>query len=149
MSTSGLMTTSSNLTKLINGDLSLIGQKQDVDGAFGAQCWDFVAYATGINTSSSYWLASNWKAGENVMSNGKVAVGTAIATFLGPKGSYYSDLGNHTAIFAGYGSENGVSGFYVWDQNWNPKVNSPIQKHFIANNQSGTSNAGNYCLIRV
>jgi hypothetical protein len=45
------MTTSTNLTKLINGQLN--GQYIDVDGAYGAQCWDLVAYATGINSSSS------------------------------------------------------------------------------------------------
>ena len=144
---SGLMTTSTNLTKLINGQLN--GTYIDVDGAYGAQCWDLVAYATGINGSSSYWNANNWKAGENVMSNGNVAVGTAIATFLGPNGSYYSSSGNHTAIFAGYGSENGVAGFYVWDQNWNLSGNVAIKKHFVANNKSGTSDADNYYLIRV
>jgi hypothetical protein len=144
---SGLMTTSTNLTKLINGQLN--GTYIDVDGAYGAQCWDLVAYATGINGSSSYWNANNWKAGENVMSNGNVAVGTAIATFLGPNGSYYSSSGNHTAIFAGYGSENGVAGFYVWDQNWNLSGNVAIKKHFVANNKSGTSDADNYYLILV
>ncbi len=147
LSPSGLMTTSTNLTKLINGQLN--GTYIDVDGAYGSQCWDLVAYATGINGSSSYWNANNWKAGANVMTNGNIAVGTAIATFLGPNGSYYSSSGNHTAIFAGYGSENGVSGFYVWDQNWNLNGNLAIKKHFVANNKSGTSDADNYYLIRV
>ncbi|BAY22952.1 hypothetical protein NIES2100_27160 [Calothrix sp. NIES-2100] len=146
-SPSGLMATSTNLTKLINGELN--GKYIDYDGAYGAQCWDLVAYATGINSSSTYWNANNWKAGANVMSSGNIAVGTAIATFLGPNGSYYSTSGNHTAIFAGYGSENGVSGFYVWDQNWNLNGNLAIKKHFIANNKSGTSDADNYYLIRV
>jgi hypothetical protein len=136
------------LTKLINGQLN--GQYIDVDGWYGAQCWDLVAYATGINGSSSYWSTNNWKAGENVMGNGNIAVGTAIATFLGSNGSYNNPSGGqHTAIFAGYGSENGASGFYVWDQNWNLNGNLAIKKHFIANNKSGTSDADNYYLIRV
>ena len=157
-SPSGLMTTSANLTKLINGDLSLIGQYIDVDktgyetgknGAFTLyQCWDFVAYAAGmINTSYSsnpYWSTSNWKRGENVIENGNVAVGTAIATFKGTNNLY----GGHTAIFAGYGSNNGVSGFYVWDQNWD---GSAIQKHFISINGSSklNSNAKEYFVVKV
>ncbi len=143
------MTTSTNLTKLINGQLN--GQYIDVDGWYGAQCWDLVAYATGINSSSSYWSTNNWKAGANVMSNGNIAIGTAIATFLGSNGSYNTPgyLNQHTAIFAGYGSENGVAGFYVWDQNWNLSGNVAIKKHFVANNKSGTSDADNYYLIRV
>ena len=84
------------------------------------------------------------------MANGNVAVGTAIATFLGPNGAYDNPYGGqHTAIFAGYGTEYGVSGFYVWDQNWNINGDLSIKKHFIANNKSGTSDADNYYLIRV
>ncbi|MBD2221761.1 VCBS repeat-containing protein [Calothrix sp. FACHB-1219] len=139
----GLMTSSQKLTALINGQLN--GVSLDVDGYCGAQCWDLVAYATGNNTSTY-----NWKCGENVMANGNIAIGTAIATFLGPNHTYdtppnYSS--QHTAIFAGYGVEYGVAGFYVWDQNWNWQPY--VQKHFIRSNGSGTSDADNYYVIQV
>jgi hypothetical protein len=72
---------------------------------------------------------------------------------LGPNASYYSNSGNHTAIFAGYGYENGASGFYVWDQNWDvngsPDTKKLIKKYFIPNNRFGTSDADNYYLIRA
>ncbi|BAY61274.1 peptidase S8/S53 [Calothrix brevissima NIES-22] len=139
----GLMTNSQKLTTLVDGQLN--GLSFDVDGYYGAQCWDLVAYATGNNTSTY-----NWKCGENVMANGNIAIGTAIATFLGPNHTYdtppdYSS--QHTAIFAGYGVEYGVAGFYVWDQNWNWK--QYVQKHFIRSNGSGTSDADNYYVIQV
>jgi hypothetical protein len=83
------------------------------------------------------------------MGNGSVAVGTAIATFLGLNNAYDNPSGgNHTAIFASYGTENGVSGFYVWDQNWSYE-GDPIHKHFIQNNGSGTLDADSYCIINV
>ena len=145
----GLMTTSNNLTQLINGQL--IGQYKDVDGSYGAQCWDLVAYATGINSSSKYWSTTNWKAGANVMSNGNVAVGTAIATFAGPNGKYNGGAYLHTAIFAGYDTVKGVSGFWVWDQNFDALLNGDlsIKKHFIRNNSSNQSDADNYFVINV
>ncbi|BAY20915.1 hypothetical protein NIES2100_06590 [Calothrix sp. NIES-2100] len=157
---SGLMATSDKLMQLRNGELN--GKSFNVDNYAGAQCWDLVAYATGINSSSSYWLTTHWKAGANVMANGNVAVGTAIATFLGPNGAYDNPVKNangkttwiqHTAIFAGYGTENEVRGFYVWDQSWNQSTldfdKRYVQKHFIRNNSSGTSDADNYYVIRT
>jgi|GEM_PF-6582252 len=147
----GLMTTSTNLTQLQNGQL--LGQYFDVDNAHGAQCWDLVAYATGISSSSPYWSTSNWKPGPNVMANGNVAVGTAIATFLGPNGSYNNPIYSggqivewrqHTAIFAGYGNESGVSGFYVWEQN-----PGPARRRFIRNDGFGVNDADNYAVIQV
>ncbi|QIR38854.1 BPSL0067 family protein [Tolypothrix sp. PCC 7910] len=141
----GLMATSDNLTKLLNGQFN--GQYIDVDntgyntgknGAFTLyQCWDFVALVTNTTSMST----SNWKKGANIIENRKVELGTAIATF-GSNGKYEG----HTAIFAGYGTENGVSGFYVWDQNWD---GSSVQKHFIRTDRSGTSDADNYYVVQV
>ncbi|MEM6404015.1 MAG: BPSL0067 family protein, partial [Cyanobacteria bacterium P01_D01_bin.116] len=147
----GLMATPDKLAQLMNGQLN--GRSFNVDKAYGAQCWDLVAYATGINSSSPYWNAGTWKRGVSVMATGNIAVGTAIATFLGPNATYYSNSGNHTAIFAGYGSENGVSGFYVWDQNWGqrhlPLSQRYVQRHFIRSDRWGTSDADNYYLIQA
>ena len=129
-------------TQLLNGQLT--GRYIDVDGYAGPQCWDLVAYVTGQKGSTT-----NWKRGANVMSSGNIPIGTAIATFLGPNGSYDNFVNGkyvqHTGIFAGYGTENGVSGFYIWDQNWNSR---PVQKHFIRTGGSGTSNANNYHVIQ-
>ena len=146
----GLMATPDKLTQLMNGQLN--GRFLDVDKAYGAQCWDLVAYATGNMKSTT-----TWRRGVNVMANGNVAVGTAIATFLGPNNAYDNPRYvngerryiQHTAIFAGYGSENGVSGFYVWDQNWNVNGSRAIKRHFIANNRYGTSDADNYYIIQA
>ncbi|MDB9372451.1 FG-GAP-like repeat-containing protein, partial [Nodularia sphaerocarpa] len=142
-SPSGLMATDDNLTKLMNGDWN--NQKFDVDSAYGAQCWDLVAKATGINNSSSYWLTSNWRRGINVVSNSTVAVGTSIATFKGSNNSY---LG-HTGIFAGYDSVNGVSGFWAWSLNF--PTGSGVRKHFIPINGSSAvnNNANEYYLIQL
>ncbi|WP_052754523.1 BPSL0067 family protein [Calothrix sp. 336/3] len=139
----GLMSTAERLTQLRNGQLN--GKSFDVDRAFGAQCWDLVAYATGINISSPYWLTTNWKRGANVMADGNIAVGTAIATFLGRNNTYDAPGSRHTGIFAGYGTENGVRGFYIWHQNWDNK--KYVQKSFIRNDRSGTSDADNYHVI--
>ena len=137
----GLMSIPENLTQLLNGQLN--GQYIDVDGYYGAQCWDLVAYATDNRASTS-----RWRQGANVIGNARVAVGTAIATFLGPNGSYDTPgfTQQHTAIFAGYGTENGVNGFYVWDQNWSGRA---VQKHFIRTDRSGTSDADNYHVVQV
>jgi hypothetical protein len=144
----GLRSTNDKLNELLSGQLT--GRFIDVDGFPPGdiyQCWDLVAYATGNRA-----LTSTWKRGENVMANGNVAIGTAIATFLGPNNSYnHPALQQHTAIFAGYGNENGVSGFYVWDQNFDVYQNGDfsIKKHFIWTNSSGTSDADNYYVIQV
>jgi hypothetical protein len=133
---------SKELTQLLNGQLS--GKYFDVDGKYGAQCWDLVAYVTGQKESTT-----NWKRGTNVMSSDNIAVGTAIATFLGPNGTYdtppnYSN--QHTGIFAGYGTENGVKGFYIWDQNWGTP--GYVKKHFIKASGTGVYNANNYNVIK-
>ncbi|MGA9377730.1 MAG: BPSL0067 family protein [Phormidium sp.] len=138
--TTPLPPSNTKLTQLLNGQLT--GRYIDVDGYYGAQCWDLVAYVTGQTG-----LTTNWQRGTNVMSSGNIPIGTAIATFLGPNGSYDtpSAANQHTGIFAGYGTQNGVSGFYIWDQNWS---SGPVQKHFIRTGGSGTSNASNYHVIR-
>ncbi|MBO1053915.1 MAG: BPSL0067 family protein [Dolichospermum sp. DET73] len=141
---SGLMTTSTRLTQLQNGQLN--GQYIDVDGYPSEniyQCWDLVAYATGINSSSPYYFTTNWKRGANVMGNGNVAVGTAIATFAGPNNSYDNGSYQHTGIFAGYGTQNGVSGFYLWQQN-----PGAVNLGFYRNNGTGVGDADNYYVIQ-
>lgn len=143
-SPSGLMATSTFLNQLVNGQL--IGQKVDVDRDHGAQCWDLVAYATGISSSSPYWNAGTWKRGENVIGNRNLAVGTAIATFAGLNNTYYGSY-NHTGIFAGYDTVNGVFGFYMWEQN--ATADGAIRRGFYAINGSGMSDADNYFIIRV
>jgi sRNA-binding regulator protein Hfq len=144
---SGLMATSSYLAQLSNG--SLIGKySRDVDNAYGYQCWDLVADATGISGSSPYWIAGTWKRGVNVIGNGNVAVGTAIATFAGTNNSYYGTY-NHTGIFAGYrrNSAGVIDGFWMWEQN---VPNSPaIRKGFYSISSSGVSDADNYYLVSV
>jgi hypothetical protein len=130
---------SPKLNQLLNGQLT--GQYINVDGAYGAQCWDLVAYVTGQRG-----LTKNWKRGANVMSSGNIPIGTAIATFLGPGGSYDNGGTQHTGIFAGYGNQNGVSGFYIWQQNW--PTGSSVQKGFIKASGSGVYNANNYHVIQ-
>ena len=135
----GLMSISTKLAELTSG--ALIGQTIDVDGN-GVQCFDLVSYVTGDTR-----LTATWKSGANVIANGNVAMGTAIATFLGLNGSYDNGGTQHTAIFAGYGIDNnGVRGFYVWDQNW---AGLAIKKHFIGANGSSTSDADNYFVIQA
>ncbi|SKB14229.1 putative Lysozyme [Planktothrix sp. PCC 11201] len=131
-----------NLTQLLNGQLT--GNYIDVDRAYGNQCWDLVAYVTGQTG-----LTTNWKRSVNVMSSGNIPIGTAIATFLGPNGTYdtppyYNN--QHTGIFAGYGTENGSPGFYIWQQNW--PIGSSVQKGFIKASGSGVYNANNYHVIQ-
>jgi hypothetical protein len=53
----------------------------------------------------------SWKAGESVLGNASIRIGTAIATFV--KGVYQSkSSGNHAALFL----RHGVNGFWVMDQ---------------------------------
>jgi hypothetical protein len=144
----GLLSNSTNLSKLQNGELD--GMRIDVDGYPSNdkyQCVDLTKFATNaIDT-----LTRNWKMRENVMANGNVAVGSAIATFLGPNNSYDNPVVingetrwiQHTGIFAGYGSD----GFYIWDQNWGTP--DYIKKHFISAGGSDTSDASNYHVIQV
>ena len=145
-SPSGLRSTPDKLNELRSGQLN--GRSIDVDGYAGAQCWDLVAYATGSRASTT-----TWRRGANIMANGNVAVGTAIATFLGPNNSYDTPgfTQQHTAIFAGYDTDNGVSGFYVWDQNFDAylKGDFSIKKHFIRTDRSGTSDADNYYVVQA
>jgi hypothetical protein len=75
-----------------------------------------------------------------------IPIGTAIATFLGPNGAYDNNGTQHTGIFAGYGTLNGVSGFYIWHQNW--PTGEPVQKGFIRASGSGVYNANNYHVIQ-
>ncbi|HIK55569.1 MAG TPA: BPSL0067 family protein [Synechococcales cyanobacterium M55_K2018_004] len=103
---------------------ALTNQFRDVDGYFGAQCWDLVALVTGDRRHA----ATQWRAGSNVMSSRNIAPGTAIATFKGPNGTYQG----HTAIFESYGVRNGVEGFWAWHQNF--PTGSGIQRHFIPTN---------------
>jgi hypothetical protein len=150
-SLSGLMATSSYLTQLQNGQL-LGKYSRNVDSAYGAQCWDLVADATGISQSSPYWNAGTWRRGESVIGN-NVAVGTAIATFAGTNNSYYGSY-NHCGIFAGYGTQNGVSGFSMWEQNSygrNSQTQNldPIRLVFYAINGSAVTDADNYFIIRA
>jgi len=133
-------TSTSALTQLLNGQLT--NRYFDVDGRYGAQCWDLVAHVTGQRGSTT-----NWKRGASVMSGG-IPVGTPIATFLGANGSYDTPgaANQHTGIFAGYGAENGVSGFYIWHQNW--PTGSPVQRYFMRASGSGVYNAHNYRVIQ-
>jgi hypothetical protein len=146
------MATSSYLNQLQNGQL--LGKfSRNVDNSYGAQCWDLVADATGISISSPYWSTSNWKKGTSVIGN-NIAVGTAIATFVGPNNSYDGGSYKHCGIFAGYGTQNGVSGFYMWEQNtYNKNTQNqnidPIRRAFYATNGSGVTDADNYFIIRA
>ncbi|WP_254563763.1 BPSL0067 family protein [Oscillatoria sp. HE19RPO] len=130
------------LSQLLNG--SLTGQYFDVDRYYGAQCWDLVAYVTGQTGSTT-----RWRRGTNVMSS-NIPNGTAIATFLGPNGSYDNLVNGkyvqHTGIFAGYGTQNGVRGFYMWEQN--APTGSPVRKGFYPASSSGVYNANNYHVIQ-
>ncbi|EAZ89567.1 FG-GAP repeat domain-containing protein [Crocosphaera chwakensis] len=133
-----LMTTSSNLTRLLNGEFD--GQYIEADGGYRYQCVDLVKDMTDtekINTSY-------WKRGENVIQNRNVAVGSAIAIF-DSNGNYNH---RHTAIFAGYDTQNGVFGFWAWSQNY--PTGSPVTKHFISINGNAASNADadQYYLIK-
>lgn len=141
------MSASARLQELLNGQLN--GLSIDVDDAYGGQCWDLVVYATNTyhtGKDNTY----NWQAGANVIANGNVAVGTAIATFLGPNGSYNTSgyANQHTAIFAGYryGANGQITGFDVWDQNWGSQV---VKKHTISIGGSSVSNAANYFVIAI
>ncbi len=141
----GLMSTTTKLAELTSG--KLIGTTIDADKNGTTQCWDLVGYATD-NPSST----TTWKSGANVITNGNVAIGTAIATFLGPNGTYDTPpkyTNQHTAIFAGYGIENGVTGFWVWDQNWGGSF--AIKNHFISTNgaSNSTSDADNYFVVQA
>ena len=56
---------------------------------------------------------STWVAGSSVQGNGDLQVGTAVATFLGPNGSYNtSDLQQHTGIYEGQDA----GGMYLLEQ---------------------------------
>jgi hypothetical protein len=139
----GLMATPTIMSQLTSGQLN--GRKFDVDGHYGAQCWDLVAYATGINSSSRYWLTSNWRRGENVIANRNIAKGTSIATFKGTNSTY---LG-HTAVFEGYDTVNGAFGFWAWSQNF--PEGSGVRRHFISisGSSSWNNNANDYFVIKV
>jgi lysozyme family protein len=141
--TGGGTTNNTKLTQLLNGQLT--GQYIDVDGYYGAQCWDLVAHVTGQRG-----LTTNWRRGANVMSNRNIQNGTAIATFLGPGGTYDHRVNGeyiqHTGIFAGYGTENGVHGFYIWDQNWGSPRS--VKKHFISASGTTVNNANHYHVIQ-
>ncbi|NJN73343.1 MAG: SH3 domain-containing protein [Limnothrix sp. RL_2_0] len=133
-----LKATALELGKLQRGEYN--GRKLEADGAYPYQCVDLVKWVTNTKTKPT----SYWKRGENVMKNGKVAVGSAVAIF-NSAGSYNH---RHTAIFAGYGTQSGVKGFYVWSQN--APTGAGVRKHFlpINGNPSWNMDADEYFVIK-
>jgi hypothetical protein len=135
----GLSATTTNLTRLINGELN--GDYIEADyNEYLHQCVDLVKDMTDTENIST----SNWRRGENVIQNRSVAVGTAVAIF-DSAGSYNH---RHTAIFAGYDTVNGAFGFWAWSQNF--PTGSGVRRHFIPVNgsASGNNDADEYYVIR-
>jgi len=132
-----LKATPGYLSQLQSGQLD--GRKIEADGAFLYQCVDLTKYVTETSRITTY----SWRRGANVMQNKAVAVGSAIAIFNAA--GVYNHL--HTAIFAGYDTVNGVSGFWVWSQNF--PLRSGVRKHFIPSNGSSqyNNNAHDYHVI--
>lgn len=98
------------------------------------ECVALVKHATGKSAHTS-----NWKKGTNVIRNGRVKVGSAIATFFGDRGQYEG----HTAIFGGY--DRNRDGFYVWHQNWEGRY---VTWRFIDTSGSRQGDADNYYVIQ-
>jgi hypothetical protein len=111
---------------------------------YAYECVDFVRSVTGAPASSS------WDRGVRV-TDGNVAIGTAIATF-----SNSTTYAGHTGIFGGY-----ISGdrrkFLIWDQNWDRTQStsttsaqpSLVSRHKFLSTGSGLSDSDNYYVIKT
>lgn len=110
-------------------------------GGYQGECVSLVKAVTKNNSTTSQWTR-----GVNVVANGGVGAGAAIATFFGSNGTYYG----HAAIFAGYirDAAGAITGIRVYDQNWNARA---VAFHSIS--RSGTtgtvSDADSYHVIQV
>jgi hypothetical protein len=111
----------------------------DNGNTYLGECVSFVKAVTKNNTTTS-----GWGKGVNVVANGAVAPGTAIATFLSSTGGYYG----HAAIFVGYikNSSGQITGFNAYSQNWGARA---VQYHVIntVTSSGATSDADNYHVI--
>jgi hypothetical protein len=126
-------------------------QHADNSGYYWGECVSSVKALSGSNVTTN-----NWSAGVNVVSNGSVSQGTAIATFIG--GSFGTT--NHCAFFKGYIRTGGViTGITVWDQNWyyidlngngsRDSGEGVFGMHDISTSGSGVSDADNYYVLMV
>jgi len=165
-----LAATSTNLSKLQNGCYSgsyllwsgCTNSGSSLDVAYKASV--AVAGVTGTVLSDNYGgytgecvslvkavaknnaTTSQWGRGVNVVANGGVAPGAAIATFFGTNGTYYG----HAAIFAGYirDAAGAITGIRVYDQNWSARA---VTSHnILRSGTAGTVNdADSYHVIQV
>ena len=136
-----LLATSGELRKLQTGAYN--GQIVGIN----CQCVSMVKHVTGRANSTG-----DWRRGVSVMGNGGVNVGSAIAIFN--SAGRYNNV--HAAIFAGYGEERGVRGFYAWSTNWADgdfkNCNRPgvgLRRHFIPTNGRNPNNANAYHVINL
>ena len=135
-----LMATLTELQKLINGQYN--GVSLEADGAYLYECVDLVKWVTNTkNVTTSYW-----KRGENVIQNGNVAKGAAIAIF-DSSGNYNH---RHTVIFESYvrDSNGSIIGFNAWHQNWDKKRYVQQAKVYTYGNSSYNADADEYYVIK-
>jgi hypothetical protein len=117
-------------------------QHADNYGNYWGQCVSTCKALSKDNTPTSYW-----RKGPRVV-DGNVPIGTVIATFFGPGGTY----SGHCAIFKGYVKDrNGrIIGIEVWDQNWYTVNGMGVfGKHTIYRSGSGVVNADNYYVVLI
>lgn len=92
-------------------------------GTYCGECVSMVKDLSGVTVQTRYWLM-----GVNVVSDGGVPFGSAIATFYA--GGKYS---GHTAFFVGYeySASGDIVGLEVWDQNYG---DAAVRHHTIRTN---------------
>jgi hypothetical protein len=106
------------------------------------QCVSFVKAVTHSTATTGLWTK-----GANVVKNGNVQRGEAIAVFYGSYGSY-NNANGHAAIFDRYTYSGGtITGFYAWDQNWNDPV--VRRHHFSTAAGGGKDDANSYNRIVI
>ena len=130
----------SMLYGLANGDQVAL----DPDGEQTRQCVTLVKILT---NTAGYSAGGSWQKGSQIVPNMNISMGTAVATFNGPGGSY----GGHTGILMEVTS----SYMLILDQNWvENDLYSPytgnIGVHRIYFTGTGnTSDAGSYYVVQL